>query len=104
MLNIGTFTKTPNGFSGFVSTLELKNIKVQLVGIDTVNERSPHYRAYSGTAKIGAAWNKTGRESLKDYVSVTLDDPSLKEPIYANLHKADDGETYDLVWTRRDEE
>jgi uncharacterized protein (DUF736 family) len=29
-----------------------------------------------------------------------LDDPSFNAPIYANLFDAEDGETYNLIWSR----
>jgi uncharacterized protein (DUF736 family) len=50
-------------------------------------------------ADLGAGWSKRSSEG-RDYVSVKLDDPSLKEPIYANLFEDEGGETFSLIWSR----
>ena len=47
---------------------------------------------------IGAAWKKTS-EAGREYLSVTLDDPSLPAPIYARLIEGENG-THDLIWSR----
>jgi uncharacterized protein (DUF736 family) len=47
--------------------------------------------------EFGAAWKKTSR-SKRDYLSVTLDDPSFAAPVYANLIDSDGG--FSLVWSR----
>ncbi|MDI7776585.1 DUF736 domain-containing protein [Asticcacaulis sp. EMRT-3] len=100
MATIGTFTKTENGYTGSVKTLNL-NAKAQIVAVEKDNERSPDYRVYSGTIEIGAGWTKTARESNRDYVSLKLDDPSLPAPIFGSLVQAEDSETYNLIWSRR---
>ena len=35
------------------------------------------------------------------YLSVKLDDPSFPAPIYASLVEAEDGESHNLIWSRR---
>ena len=37
----------------------------------------------------------------REYLSVKLDDPSFPAPIYASLVEAEDGESYNLIWSRR---
>ena len=39
--------------------------------------------------EVGAGWKRNG-EKAGDYVSLHLDDPSLRQPIRANLFQADD--------------
>jgi uncharacterized protein (DUF736 family) len=36
----------------------------------------------------------------RDYLSVKLDDPSLTQPICANLFDAEDSAGYSLIWSR----
>jgi len=50
---------------------------------------------------FGAAWKKTARETQREYLSVKLDDPSFPAPIYASLVEAEDGESHNLIWSRR---
>lgn len=47
---------------------------------------------------IGAAWKKTS-EAGRDYLSVTLDDPTFPAPVYTRLIEGEDG-THDLIWSR----
>jgi uncharacterized protein (DUF736 family) len=49
--------------------------------------------------EIGACWSKRSNEG-RDYLSLKLDDPSFKEPIYANLFNDEGGETFSLIWFR----
>ena len=50
-------------------------------------------------ADIGAAWKKTSREG-RDYISVTLDDPSFSAAIYATLSETETAGEYALIWSR----
>ena len=78
MANIGTFTADKDGFTGTLRTLTL-NVKVKLVPNDK-------------------AWKKTS-EAGREYISVTLDDPSFPATVYARLIEGEDG-THDLIWSR----
>ena len=100
MANIGTFTKTENGFVGEIVTLtfQAKNVRLVLEANGS-NENAPSHRAYVGRAEIGAAWSKRSGEG-RDYLSVKLDDPSFNAPIYANLFDEEGGESYTLIWSR----
>jgi uncharacterized protein (DUF736 family) len=100
MANIGTFTKTEQGFVGEIVTLSFQARGVRLVPeTSNGNENAPSHRVYVGRAEIGAAWAKRSSEG-RDYHSVKLDDPSFSGPIYANLFEAEDGESYTLIWSR----
>lgn len=103
MAIIGTFTKNENGsgFSGSVKTLTL-NVKVRFVPTEGESERGPDFRIFAGAAvECGAAWKKIARETEREYLSVKLDDPTLLAPIYASLVEAEDGGSYNLLWSRR---
>ena len=100
MATIGTFTSNGNGFTGTVRTLAL-NAKAKLVRVETPSEKGPHFRIFAGTVELGAAWQKTARDTERDYLSVKLDDPSFPAPIYASLVEGEDGEGHNLIWSRR---
>jgi uncharacterized protein (DUF736 family) len=69
---------------------------------DTKNKDSaPDYRIFFGNIETGAAWQKTARESGREYWSVRLDDPTLAAPLYASLVEGEDGKTLNLLWSRR---
>lgn len=74
-------------------------VKVKLVPNDKgSSENAPDFRLQAAGHDIGAAWKKTS-EAGRDYLSVTLDDPSFPAPVYARLIEGEDG-THDLIWSR----
>ena len=98
MANIGSFTADKDGFTGTLRTLTL-NVKVKLVPNDKGdNEKAPDFRLQAASHDIGAAWKKTS-EAGREYISVTLDDPSFPATVYARLIESEDG-THDLIWSR----
>ena len=99
MATIGTFTKTENGYTGSVKTLTL-NVKAKITPAEGENERGPDFRIFAGATEFGAAWKKTSNAG-RDYISVKLDDPSFPAPIYASLVEAEDGNSFNLIWSRR---
>ena len=81
MANIGTFTKTEQGFVGEIVTLSFQAKNVRMVPESNgTNENAPSHRVYVGRAEIGAAWAKRSTEG-RNYLSVKLDDPSFNAPI-----------------------
>lgn len=101
MTNIGTFTRTTEGYSGTLKTLTV-NAKVRLVQTNGIEgENAPNYRVIVDTdTEIGAAWKRVGKK-VGDYVSVALDDPAFALPIRANLIQSNsDQKTFHLLWTR----
>ncbi|AVS80766.1 DUF736 domain-containing protein [Paracidovorax avenae] len=98
MANIGTFVTQNDGYTGTLRTLTL-NAKARLVPNDKAdNEKAPDFRLQVSGHDIGAAWKKTS-EAGRDYLSVTLDDPSFPAPIYARLVESEDGK-HELFWSR----
>lgn len=102
MANIGTFTKTENGFTGTIRTLAL-SVKANIVPDEhKASEAAPDYRVFSGTVELGAGWKRTAKNGeQREYVSVKLDDPSFPAAIYANLVQTEgDPSVYSLIWSR----
>ena len=100
MATIGTFTSNGNGFTGTVRTLAL-NAKAKLVRVETPSEKGPHFRIFAGNVELGAAWQKTAKDTERDYLSVKLDDPSFPAPIYASLVAVEGSKDFALIWSRR---
>ena len=100
MANIGSFKKVGQEYQGEIVTLNLQAKGVRIIPeTNRGNDNAPSHRVFVGRAEIGAAWSKTSAEG-RNYLSVKLDDPSLTTPIYANLLDDEDGETYNLIWSR----
>jgi uncharacterized protein (DUF736 family) len=99
MATIGTFTTSANGFTGTIKTLNL-NVKARIERVDNPCDKGPHFRIYSGAVELGAAWQKTAKETERDYLAVKLDDPSFPAPIYATLIEVDGQEGLQLIWSR----
>ena len=103
MATIGTFTAADNGYGGSVKTLTL-NFRAKFVPTEKDNDKAPDYRIIAGAIECGAAWKKTARDSDREYLSVKLDDPSFPAPIYASLVKGEGDDTFNLIWSRRNNE
>jgi uncharacterized protein (DUF736 family) len=100
MATIGTFTSTANGFTGTIKTLNL-NVKARIERVDTPSDKGPQFRIFAGAnVELGAAWQKTAKDTERDYLSVKLDDPSFPAPIYATLIEVDGQEGLQLIWSR----
>lgn len=98
MAKIGTFKTQGDKLVGTVHTLTL-NLKVSIEPVERVSENSPDYRVFAGSVEIGAAWKQRSARSDRDYLSVTLDDPSFPAAVYPRMIPRDDG-THELVWNR----
>ncbi|WP_108610714.1 DUF736 domain-containing protein [Aminobacter sp. MSH1] len=100
MATIGTFTSTSNGFVGVIKTLNL-NVKAKIARAERTSEKGPDFRIFdSRNTEFGAAWQKTSKETERDYLSVKLDDPSFPAPIYATLIEVEGEEGLQLIWSR----
>lgn len=103
MAQIGSFLRTKNGFSGRLRTLSL-DIELTIVPADASEiENAPNYRVHIGDEdgpEVGAGWTRTG-EKAGEYVALQIDDPSLLQPIRANLFQSGvDRAAFHLLWTR----
>ena len=100
MATIGTFTSAGNGFTGVIKTLNL-NVKAKIARAERTSEKGPDFRILdSRNTEFGAAWQKTSKETERDYLSVKLDDPSFPAPIYATLIEVEGEEGLQLIWSR----
>lgn len=99
MATIGTFTKTGDGFTGSVRTLNI-NGKAAIRPADKASAKAPDYRVFAGSTEFGAAWKQTSKEG-RPYLSVKLDDPSFPAPIYAKLVDSEEADSFNLIWSRR---
>jgi uncharacterized protein (DUF736 family) len=92
MTQIGDFKRTKSGYAGRIRTLAL-DIELILVPADYSDaENAPDYRIHRGDdegPEIGAGWKRVG-EKAGDYISLQLDDPTLPQPIRANLFQSGD--------------
>lgn len=101
MSQIGTFTRTPDGFFGRIRTLTLNAEVTILPADDTDAENTPEHRVFLDGIEVGAAWERTG-EKAGTWLSINIDDPSFGEPIRARLFEADaKKDIWSLHWSRR---
>ena len=99
---LGYVTTTTTGFEGTLAMLSLSTpIRIVANGRKT-HKSQPDFRVLAGgkNAEIGAGWMKTSQASGKDYMSLTLADPSIgPNKVYANLAPIkDDKDRFVLLW------
>ena len=103
MAQIGQFTRNKSGFAGRIHTLTIDRDLILVPAESSDAENAPDYRIHLGDAdgpEIGAGWKRTG-EKAGNYVSLVIDDPSLTQPIRANLFQSgDDKSAWVLNWNR----
>jgi uncharacterized protein (DUF736 family) len=100
---IGTFTRVEDGYVGSIATLSL-NAKVAILPNAAKQGRNaPDFLIVAGSVEVGAAWRRTTRDQMRSYLTVKLDDPILREPIWGALLEAGEDGLARLIW-RRDRE
>ncbi len=103
MTQIGEFTKLKTGYGGRIRTLSL-DIAVAVVAAEPSDtENAPDYRVHAESEdgpEIGAGWKRSS-DKAGAFVSIQLDDPTLPQPIRANLFQnGDDKTSWSLHWSR----
>lgn len=103
MAQIGSFIRTRNGFSGRLRTLSL-DIELTIVPTDHSDTgNAPNYRVHAGSEEgpeVGAGWTRSS-EKAGEYVALQIDDPTLTQPMRANLFQSGgDRSAFHLLWTR----
>jgi len=100
---IGNFKATENGYTGTIETLTLK-AEVEFEPVERKSsEKAPDFRIFAKKTgyELGAAWEKTSRETGAHFISVSLDDPSFAAPIQCRLVKTGAEVGHSLLWDRR---
>lgn len=105
MATIGRFTPSPSPdavLRGFIRTLAIDLPDVAVVrDLSGTNERSPNYRIWAGEVEVGVAWDKDSEHG--DFITVTLDCPTLPAQVYASLYpvdREDKSKGYRMDWRR----
>lgn len=112
MANVGTIAPNHGNGSleGTIRTLTIGG-RVRLVPTGVAPDtRDPTHTVYMRTpdgsaAEVGAAWSKTikrGANAGQELLSITIDDPSLPQPLHLSGFPASGvSGGYDLVWRRQ---
>lgn len=104
MTQIGLFEATADGYAGRIRCLQI-DAEVRIVDADPSDaDHTPDYRIMLGNdedaVEIGAGWKRVG-EKAGNYLSLLIDDPTLIQPIYANLFQSgSDPTAHILLWNR----
>ena len=104
MALIGTFVPTSNGFTGRIRTL-LPHVDLTISVLrETAGENAPNYLITLGKQGqgpfVGAA-RRRRTEKCVDFISVTIDDPSLGRPIFASPIPSEHSiNLHNLYWAR----
>jgi len=99
-MNIGTFTKDQQGIlTGSIHTFGAQFDGVTFDPTAATAGNAPDYTLKAKGCDLGAAWEKTGKDSGKPYLSVSLKGPLLPATIYAALLENEKKPgTFALVW------
>lgn len=92
------------GLIGTIETLET-SINVHLRPHQGRTPEAPVFEVFAKAkngnhVRVGAAWEKTTKESGEVFYTMTLDDPSFSVPLNVTAFKGSAYGTYDVVWRR----
>ena len=107
MTAIGYVTKQADGrYKGHLRTVSIKAEIDILPNIQKNADSQPDFRVITQGIEIGAGWVRTGQNSGKEYVSLSISAPELgSKTLYANLGRAagaTDPDVYALIWNPQD--
>ncbi|MEO0419458.1 MAG: DUF736 domain-containing protein [Pseudomonadota bacterium] len=97
---LGYVTQTDKGgFEGTLATMSLKKRISILPNTAKQTDAQPDYRIYTeDRVEIGGGWNRIGRNSGREYVSLTFAAPEFgPSKVYANLGRAAGQEDEDVM-------
>ena len=102
-MQIGQFTRGKSGFTGHIRTIGL-DVELVVVPAESSDvDNAPDYRIHIGDEdgpEAGAGWKRTG-ERAGEFVALLIDDPTLAQPVRANLFRDNDGgSAWSLHWNR----
>lgn len=101
---LGYVTQTDQGgFEGTLATMSLKKRIRILPNTEKQTDAQPDYRIYTeDRVEIGGGWNRVGRNSGREYVSLTFAAPEFgPSKVYANLGRAagqNDDDIMAILW------
>ena len=102
---IGYVTRNPEtgSYKGTLKTLTISTGIEIVPNTEKAKNGQPDYRIFTDErTEIGAGWDKIGKASGKDYVSLTFAAPELgRRKLYANLGPAagqDDDQVMAIIW------
>lgn len=101
---LGYVTQTEGGgFEGTLATMSLKKRIRILPNAAKETDAQPDYRIYTeDRVEIGGGWNRMGKNSGREYVSLTFAAPEFgPAKVYANLGQAagqDDESVMAILW------
>ena len=107
MPQIGQFTREESRIIGRIETFTLFHDIVIVPADPSDAENAPDYRVHDRDPgvrdigpEIGAGWKRSS-DTAGDFVSIQLDDPTLPQPIRANLFQnSNDKTAWSLHWNR----
>jgi uncharacterized protein (DUF736 family) len=107
--SLGTVTKRDNG--GFEGTLAMMTLTTRITIVPNEakeNDRQPDFRIYAANSggrrggEIGGGWNRVGKNSGKEYISLTFAHPAFgSAKLFANLARAagqDNDDVLAILW------
>jgi len=102
MPSIGRVTKQDDGsYIGHLATLSIRK-NIEFKPNKKKKDHQPDFLVMASDVEVGAAWNKKGVASGKDYISVSLAAPEFGDRIiYCNLGRyasSDDENEFALIW------
>ncbi len=100
---IGYVTRQSNGsYKGQLKTVSIRAEIEILPNKGKSSDSQPDFRVLSQGVEVGAGWLRTGENSGKEYVSLSIAAPEFgPRKLYANLGRAagqDDDDTYAVIW------
>lgn len=103
---IGNFVydKKTDRYEGNMQLLCATGVNVSFSPNEKSSAKGPDYRVTferhrDCQVEIGAAWKRIS-EKGQEFLSVSIDDPTLPAPVSAALFPSDDGKASSLVWNR----
>ena len=107
MATIGTIKSTGNNaFEGTLAMISLKSrIRLEPNAFGKTDKAPTHRVLIPGGGEIGAAWTNTSEQSGETYLSLKLDAPEMREPVYCNTGPAAGTDPEEgllsLIWNRK---
>ncbi|MCC3859763.1 DUF736 domain-containing protein [Pseudemcibacter aquimaris] len=104
MSKVGELNIHNNFGQGHIKTLKT-DVKFELhENQNKQSSESPDYNIIGeGGVELGGAWKRTAQNGPNrgmSFLSLTLDDPSFNAAINVSAFVREDGENFDIVWTR----